>query len=230
VRLYLLIDELSTGRLGWRRREQARLRARLQQAILPYMASSVPDDYLSESYPWCFVMPSPASKKGSRYYAGALMVFRTAQGEKSAAVIYTSVSYGWLKKDLSSAFPVTFWMTRVLNHYVRKNEFSNGSWRSLREWVRALRRAYSPFWESFALTPNFRFKNRSQVLLREGSQEDYRIRDSDGVEIMPWKNWPDCLAGEACIWLWRQSRHRKILDSQRIPLQRAEAEGPDASF
>ncbi|MGN7973791.1 T6SS protein Cts1T [Serratia sp. 22264] len=228
LRLYLLVDESRVGlfrRLGRRQRE---VRSIITQQILPNIGSLMLEGYLPENYPWCFVISSSALR--SKYhYAGAFMVFRGEQGEESLAVVYSAVSYQWLQRNMCAEFPLTFWAARILNN-VQKNDLVEKNWRPLWQWVKALKRAYSPFWESFALTPAWRFKNHSQVLLREGAQEDFHIRSSDGVEVMPWKNWPGCVQQEAGIWIWRQSRHRNILDSQRIPLRRAEAKSPNASF
>ncbi|MCT4703384.1 T6SS protein Cts1T [Enterobacteriaceae bacterium H20N1] len=227
LRLYLLVDDSRAGlfKTGSKRRRE--VYSLVTQKILKNMDSSMPDDYLPESYPWCFVISFGALR--GKCYAGAFMVHRNSQGEKSLIVVYSERSYQWLKKNMRTEFPLTFWMARILNN-TQKSDFTQHNWKPLRQWLKALKRAYSPFWESFALTPAYRFKNHSQALLREGSQEDYCIRNSDGVEVMPWTNWPDCLQQEAGIWIWRQSRHRKILDSQRIPLRRAEAEPPAASF
>jgi hypothetical protein len=228
LRLYLLVDETRAGLFRRWGKEQRELHSFITREILPNMDSSMPVDCLSESYPWCFVI-SAAALRGKCFYAGAFMVVQSEQGNKSLVVIYSVVSYRWLQKNMQAEFPMTFWATRILNN-LRNSDVAENNWQPLWQWVKALKRAYSPFWESFVLTPAWRFKNHSQVLLREGSQEDYHIRNSDGVEVMPWKNWPDCVQQEAGIWIWRQSRHRNILDSQRIPLRRAEAKPPDASF
>ncbi|MEE4411140.1 MULTISPECIES: T6SS protein Cts1T [unclassified Serratia (in: enterobacteria)] len=228
LRLYLLVDESRVSpfrRLGKRQRE---VRSLITQQILPNIGSSMLEGYLSESYPWCFVISSTA-RQGKYNYAGAFMVLRGEQGDASLVVVYSVVSYRWLQKNMCTEFPLTFWAARILNN-VQKSDFAEKNWRPLWQWVKALKRSYSPFWESFVLTPAWRFKNHSQVLLREGAQEDYHIRSIDGVEVMPWKNWPDCIQQEASIWIWRQSRHGNILDSQRISLRSAEAKSPDASF
>ncbi|MTD38229.1 T6SS protein Cts1T [Erwinia sp. CPCC 100877] len=228
LRLYLLVDESRAGlfrRLG---KSQRKVRTIITQHILPSIGSSISDDYLSQHYPWCFVI-SAAALQRRHSCAGAFMVLQGEKGERSLVVIYGAVSCLWLQKNMQAEFPMTFWAARILNS-VDKNALAEKNWQSLWQWAKALKRAYSPFWESFLLTPAWRFKKQSQVLLREGSQEDYRILNSDGVEVMPWKNWPGCVQQEAGIWIWRQSRHRRILDSQRIPLRRAEAQTPDASF
>ena len=228
LRLYLLVDESRAGLLCRWGKKQREVRSFITQQILPNMGSLMPSDYLPEHYPWCFII-SAAALRGKYSYVGAFMVLPGEQEEKSLIVVYSAVSYRWLQKNMRAEFPMTFWAARILNN-VRKSDLAEKNWQPLWQWVKALRRSYSPFWESFALTPAWRFSRHSQVLLKEGSQEDYHIHDSDGIEIMPWKNWPDCVQQEAGIWIWRQSRHRNILDSQRILLRRAEAESPDASF
>lgn len=220
MRLHLFIDECRIGpfrRLG---RTQRKVRAAIRQHILPGIVSPMSGDYLSEHYPWCFVISGGMFSR--KYFCvGAFVVLQREPGEKSLAVIYSKVRYSWLEKNMRTEFPLTFWAARILNG-VQQSDIAEKNWQPLWQWVKALKWSYSPLFQKI-LTPAMHFRNHSQVLLREGSQEDYRIRSSDGVEIMPWKNWPDCIQQEAGIWIWRQSRHRKILDSQRIPLGRAGA-------
>ncbi|MTH46709.1 T6SS protein Cts1T [Intestinirhabdus alba] len=226
IRLYLLADKARAGLFRRSGKRQREVRALITRHVLPVIGSPLPDEALPEQYPWCFAI-SPAALRGRYTCVGALAVLRSEEGEASLVAICGAVSYPWLKKNMRGDFPVTFWAARILNK-VQKSDAAELDGKPLRQWLKALSRAYSPFWESFALTPAWRFKNRSQALLREGSQADFYIRNHDGVEAMPWKNWPDCLQQEPGIWIWRQSRHKRILDSQRIPLRRAEATSPDA--
>ncbi len=228
VRLHLLVDNLPVGtRNGGKKRSQ-QIASLIAQSVLPEMELSVNCNDLPEDYPWCFLV-SGKEIGCKKYYAGALVNFRNVHGRRSSIIIYSALSYPWLKKNMSSQYPITFWMARILN-IIPEIDRAEECWDQLRLWVTALQRSYSPFWESIILTHSYQFKNRSQVLLREGSKEDYRIRDSDGVGVMPWKHWPDNIQEEAGVWLWRQSRHCKILDSQRILLQGDGAERPDVSI
>lgn len=197
----------------------------IKRYIAPDIVATVPEDYLPQNYPWCFVISAGALSQ--RYHlAGALSLVTNKQGERSLRIIYGMFSDSWLKKNMRDDYPLTFWAARILNS-VPGDEGAEKDRRYLKQWTKVLRRAYSPFWE-YVHTPAWRFKNQSQMLLREGSQEDYRIGDEDGVENMPWREWPDCLQQEASVWLWRQSRYKRILDSQRIPLRRAGAASPDS--
>lgn len=214
LRLYLLGGESRASPFCRKRKKQRQKEAFISQKILSNMAAAMTDEYLSTAYPWCFVISS-STAQDKYHYVGACKILCNEQGEKSLVGMYSPVSHQWLNKNMQADFSLTFWMSRILN-MVQENDFSARNTPLLRQWCTALQRAYSPFWESFALTPAWRFKTRSQALLREGSQQDYCIRNSDGVDVMPWKNWPDCLLNESGIWLWRESRHRKILDSQRI--------------
>lgn len=228
LRLHLFADEYQVGlfhRLG---RSQRQVRATIVSRVLPRLIWSMSDNDLPARYPWCFVISNRA--RGRRpLYVGAFLTIPTTAGKSSLVVIYASVSYGWLKKNMQTEFPITFWAARVLNG-VTQRDVAEKNWHLHRQWIKALRWSCSALLQRVILTPAMQFKQHSQVLLREGSQEDYRICSSDGVELMPWKNWPDCISQEAGVWIWRQSRHRKVLDSQRIPLGRAEAKSPDASF
>lgn len=226
LRLYLIVDESRPGLFRRRWKKQQEVRSIIIQQILPGIGSSLPDDYLPDHYPWSFVISSPSSR-GHDAYSGAFMLRPGKGGVPSLVIIYGEAPLPWLKKNMQDEFPLTFWASRILNN-VPDSDAVEKNWRPLLQWVKALRRAYSLLWEKLVLKSAWQFKNHSQLLLREGSQEDYRIQNRDGVETMPWKNWPDCIEQDAAIWIWRQSRHRKIVDSQRIPLRRAEAKPPAA--
>lgn len=226
IRLFLLNDRAQKNVFGRPGKLHRKVRAIITQQICPNIGSSISEGLLEEDYPWCFVI-SGAALSQRHYCAGAFSLMTGEHGEKLLIVIYSMVSYSWLQKNLRSEYPLTFWAARVLN-IKRKYDVVGGNQGILWQWFKALRWAYSP-WRQFVLKPLWRFEHKSQMLLREGSQQDYRIRNSDGVEVMPWKNWPGCIQQEPEIWVWRQSRHRRILDSQRILLRRAEANPPDAS-
>lgn len=227
IRLCLLVDESCAGQFRRLSKTQREVRSIITQQILPGIGSSILDKYLPEHYPWCFAI-SAASLRQRHSCVGAFMVLPDKQGKKLLVVVYSPVSYSWLKKNMHVEFPLTFWASRILN-MAPKNDLVKKDWQLLWQWVKALGRSYSP-WRERVLTSAWQFKNQSQMLLREGSQEDYCIRNNDGVEIMPWKNWPDCIQQDAGVWIWRQSRHGKILDSRKISLRRAEAKLPEASF
>jgi len=214
LRLYLLGGESCAIPFYRKGKKQRQRETFICQKILSNMATAMTDDYLSTAYPWCFVISSGTALE-KYHYVGACRILCNEQGGKTLIGMYSPVSHQWLNKDMQAEFSLAFWISRILN-LIQGNVFSARNTPLLRQWRTALQRAYSPFWESFALTPAWRFKTRSQALLREGSREDYCIRNSDGVDVMPWKNWPDCLLNESGVWLWRESRHRKILDSQRI--------------
>lgn len=226
IRLYLLVDRKRAGLFHRLNKKQCELLNVFTQQILPHLESSMPDSYLPEHYPWCFVI-SASTLKARHAYAGAFMVLPGEQDEKKLAIVYGSVSYPWLKSNMHSEFPLTFWASRILNYVERKDVLAK-EWRPLWQWVKKLRQVYSP-WRELILNPAWHFKNHSQVLLKEGSREDYCIKSSDGVEVMPWKNWPECIQEKEGVWIWRQGRHKRILESQRFLIKRAVASVPDAS-
>jgi len=226
LRLFLLVDESRISLFHRMGRKQREVRSIITKQILPVISSSLPEDFLPEHYPWCFVISSP-STWGGNAFSGAFMLRPGKGGVPSLIIIYGEARWPWLKKNMQNDFPLTFWASRFLNN-VSDCDMAEKNWHSLSQWVKALDRSYWTIWEKLMLAPAWQFKNHSQVLLKEGSKEDYLIQNHDGIETMPWKNWPECVQQEAGIWIWRQSRHRKILDSQRIPLQRDEAKSPDA--
>ncbi|CAH0160221.1 hypothetical protein SRABI13_00738 [Erwinia aphidicola] len=228
LRLYLLVDGSRAGLFSRWGRAQRKVHNFIVKNVLMNMGEAMSDEYCSRGYPWCFVI-SAAALKVNKYYIGSFIIQPGEAGVESLVIIYSAVSSPWLEKNMLAEYPLTFWAARILNNR-QKSDFSDKKWKTLFQWVKALKRSYSPFWESFALKKAWSFNTLSQVLLMEGSKEDYGIRINDGVEAMPWKSWPDCIQQEEGIWVWRQSRHRKILDSRRIPLRGAEAKMPEAPF
>lgn len=226
LRLYFFIGRYRPGIFYRLNRRQRRVRDILNEQVVPTLAASRPDHDALASYPWCFVI---ADGSRGHFAAGAFRLLRAGADRSALMVIYGDASYSWLEKNMAAEYPLTFWASRILNG-VSDGDIAEKNWRPHRRWLSALRWACSPLLQRVVLQPALHFNRHSYALLREGSQQDYRIRSSDGVESMPWNNWPACLREESGVWIWRQSRHRKILDSQRIPLRRAGAQPPDASF
>lgn len=227
IRLFLFIAGLDKPIVARKGKIHRKVQSMITEKIVPNRAPLAVESGLAEQYPWSFVIADAALSR-QRYCTGAFSVIRGQQGETLLVAIYSLVSCSWLKKNLQAEFPLTFWAARILN-VLPTNCQASSSWQPLRQWLAALRWSYSP-WRQFVLMPAWRFEHKSKMLLREGGQEDYRIGKGDGVEIMPWKKWPGCLQQGAGAWIWRQSRHRRILDSQRILFRRAEAYPSDASI
>lgn len=167
-------------------------------------------------YPWCFVLP-PFYPRSKNYTIGALLMLHDSFGAYSFFVLHSQVSYEWLIKNLQSNFHIAFWLARVLAN-ISKKEIEDQDFSSVQAWVRALKRSYSPIWESIFLNEKFKFKGRSTLLLSELTQLDYEHDIGSGVEMMPWTDWPGCVQSEDYAWFWRQSRYGRIIDSQKIKL------------
>ncbi|MGF9657377.1 T6SS protein Cts1T [Pantoea agglomerans] len=227
IRMFLLIDGLRPGLLRRSGKIHREVRSIITQHILPNIVSGMSEELSVEHYPWCFII-SGAPQAKQRYCAGAFSLTSGKEGEKQLFVICSVVSASWLQKNMHTKYPLTFWAARILN-LAGEKDMASKSWQPLYQWFRALRWAYSP-WRQFLLKPTWRFEKQSKMLFREGSQQDYRIAEGDGVGVMPWKNWPDCLQREAGIWIWQQSRHRMVLDSQRISLRHEKTNPADGSF
>lgn len=215
IRIVLVTDNAGLfGQAGPRGR---RIRTLIRDRVLPAMQDSLPGKPLPENYPWCFIVP-PSALRRKTYCVGAFVSFENARGEKSIVALCCAVPYKWLKHNLTAEFSAPFWMARILAG-IKPEEIARGNYGYVRPWIKALQRSYSYFWESFALAENFRFGTRSKFLLREFTDLDYEICSDDGVDIMPWKNWPGCIQAGDCVWLWRQSRHNRLIESQRILLK-----------
>jgi len=170
----------------------------------------------SDFHPWCFVLP-PLTPRSKDYIIGAFVIFNDPSGAYSFLVLYSSVSYGWLTKNLQSNYHIAFWLARILAR-LSKHEIYRQDFSSIQVWLRALKRSYSPLWESMVLNEKFKFKNRSTSLLSECAEFDYEQCIDSGVEIMPWTEWPCCVQSEDYAWFWRQSRYGRITDSQKVLL------------
>jgi len=170
----------------------------------------------ADLYPWCFVLP-PFYPKSKKYTIGALVMLHDSFGAHSFIILHSFVSYEWIIKDLQSNFHIAFWLARILASLSEK-EIHDRDFSSVQMWVSALKRSYSPRWESIALNEKFKFKNRCALLLSESTKLDYEQDINSGVDVMPWTDWPGCVQSEDYAWFWRQSRYGRIIDSHKIGL------------
>ncbi|MDT3667832.1 hypothetical protein ROK90_17740 [Cronobacter dublinensis] len=121
---------------------------------------------------------------------------------------------------LQHARPVqslAFWQMRILCLLTDEQQ-RIGERAAVRQWVQALRLSLAPGWVRWWVNPSWRFGQRAPALLMENCAADYRLGPEAGVETMPWREWPACINQENTIWIWRQSRHGKYIDSQRIAI------------
>lgn len=198
----------------WRRKHHRKIIKFLQDTVEPEIKTFSQHDETSDSYPWCFVFSGKTLSR-KHYYIGALTITKNNCNKESLCVIFSQLPYNVINLDFKKKFHIAFWQARILAfrqgemHISKKNsQFS--------EWIKALQIHYSPFLESFLIRKKFRFINTSESLLSNCHILDNQIPVNGGVELMPWKSWPECIQTGNFVWLWRQSRHGRIIDSKKI--------------
>ncbi|UIA88125.1 hypothetical protein LU631_01215 [Erwinia tracheiphila] len=208
-----LTDTVKKRRLWQRFQKKQKIADALLNDIIPKITPTLSGQNLPINYPWCFVMP--ANKDG--FCFGALLPVVSHREMKTVFALHIHISYSVLCENMKSNLHLAFWLSRILHSY-QKEHIVTGTRTDLREWVKTLERSFSPFWEKLLINEQFRFRNRSELLLSFEGKDEGKITCDSGVDIMPWTNWPGCIRTEGKIWLWRQSRYGRIIDSQTILL------------
>lgn len=212
-----VIDERHPRRWPHRRRRHHRMMLNfLQNTVNPMLEKSQNDDDTSGSYPWCFIFSDKKSKKNN-FYIGALTASRNRDSKINYSVLFSRLSYDRILAEFNKKFHLAFWQARILATLQSEaTDSQEGTY--LHEWVSALQRHYSPFLESIFIRKDYRFSTTSESLLLNCHILDNQIPLNGGVEFMPWKNWPECIQSGDFVWLWRQSRHGRIIDSTKISI------------
>ncbi|MCX8966821.1 hypothetical protein EHW66_18100 [Erwinia psidii] len=183
--------------------------------VIKKMEITLPGGSLRAGYPWCFVMPAPGKK--DCFYFGALLPVVECSDNNLVFALHTLLSFPALCGELQSHFHIAFWLSRILSGYQRQDRIiSNRA--ALKEWIVCLEHSCSPFWEKLLINEQYRFRSRSALLLSTLAEDEDKINSDSGVGVMQWKGWPDCIQTEKRVWLWRQSRYGRIIDSQNISL------------
>lgn len=181
----------------------------LLQRAIPLMAPSTVTAPAVAAYPWCFVAPADVIR-GKHYFIGAFLPeVQTTAG--LPAVLYALVSESWLLGQLSVRDCLPFWLARVLA--LQMTTSSAGHDAAVHHWCQLLQRMLANRRQGRAYATRQR--------LREGLREarcdaDFALGSEHGVDVMPWMAWPGCIQNDETIWLWRQSRHGKVIESQKI--------------
>lgn len=188
----------------------------LQNIVEPVIADIYSGDDTTDNYPWCFVF-STQETHPEKYYVGALMVSQKNDSKNHLCAIFSRLSYNRLLADLERNFHLAFWQSRILAYSQLKSEPDNNK-KNTSLWISALHRYYSPLWESLFIRKNHKFINTCDFLLSNIHILDNQTSINSGVPFMPWKNWPECIQSSNTVWLWRQSRHGRIIDSKKISI------------
>lgn len=200
----------------WRRKQHRIILKFLQDNILPEINKLSQDDDVSDSYPWCFVFSEKEPCK-KNFYIGAMTLTKENCNKDSFCAVFSRLPYDKIEEHFKKKFHVAFWQARIL---ANKQDQRNGNKKNVHfsEWIKALQIHYSPFLESILIRKDYRFINISESLLSNCHILDNQTSINGGVEFMPWKNWPECVQSGNFIWLWRQSRYGRIIDSMKIPI------------
>lgn len=202
----------------WRKKHHRKILDFIKNTIKSDIYDLVHDNETFDSYPWCFVF-SAKDLCREHYYIGALTISKNNCNKDDLCVIFSRLPYNKISEEFKKKFHIAFWQARILaTRHGQRND--NRKSFHFMEWIKALQIHYSPFLESVLIRKNYRFVNTSESLLSNCHILDNQISINAGVEFMPWNNWPECVQSGDFVWLWRQSRYGRIIDSKKIPIPR----------
>ncbi|MFJ3458574.1 hypothetical protein ACIPMZ_16625 [Scandinavium goeteborgense] len=182
----------------------------LESFLYQHLLQAMAEQMSEPEYPWCFVFPATCLNQ-TNFYMGACCLHYDNIGEPRIYALYSRLSYRHVFREFQSPRSVAYWQARIL----AGTKDVAGCIR-LKSWVRELQRAYSPLDRIWGKTK--RFAQRADILLSDCCDYDYLSNIEDGVEFIPWANWPICIQTENKLWMWRQNKFGKITSSKRILL------------
>lgn len=165
-------------------------------------------------YPWCFVLPA-GGWRHKYYYIGAFTFQADHAGKHSVSALYSRMSYQQLCREFMTRQSIAFWLMRILAG-TAMDSLETRAIKSVHYWVKTLVRSYSPL--EILREKQTRFDFQSAFLLSECCDFDVFTEHDNGVEFMPWANWPECIQTGNKLWIWRQNKFARITSSQRISL------------
>lgn len=196
------------SRRGWRLTR--RLLSPLQQlnAVLsPITASPA----TVADYPWCFVMRDKQAL-GQRFLVGAII----PSDPQPRMVAYLWVTESWLQSELHQPHNLLFWLSRTLAMPLQCHT-SCSELELLQKQCALLQRSQLPRWYQRWPVSKATVNQQLEQLQAAYCFADTQWQTTDGVEVMPWQAWPRCIGQGDAIWLWRQSRHAKIIEANKFP-------------
>ncbi|SFN56847.1 hypothetical protein SAMN05216516_110122 [Izhakiella capsodis] len=170
---------------------------------------------LSESYPWCFVSPAYTINQQHFIMGAFLPAWQIIKNRPGA--LYVIIRKENVIRLLQHAGNETlpFFMMRILALLDARGEQEEYK-KNIYSWLLRLQ----------CMLPKMRC-SRQLIYVNGRRWEidslrlqlcdfDFRYQSEDGVEVMPWLDWPNCILSQKKIWLWRQKRDGKILDLQKL--------------
>ncbi|WP_241585955.1 hypothetical protein [Rosenbergiella epipactidis] len=165
------------------------------------------------NYPWCFVMPEN-EKSNNSYILGAFLP-PVSPDVGVSQLLYVRTSHRRILRQLVSPIGLPFWLARLLLPLLHGGA-STLQRKEIHEACHLLSRTRY-------VQVNGKLSDwlPSQSLLFSQlccvrCEADEWLNEQHGVRHMPWRNWPCCTASDMSVWLWRQSRFGRMLDSQII--------------
>lgn len=199
-----------------RNRKKNRHISTLLQGAINKMKPSQLTSAAMNQYPWCFIAPDKTLGT-THYFVGA---FLPPQKENDTAfeILYAHVSELWLMAHLQSSVGLPLWLSRALIPLI------NNSTHRVRE--REVRRICSFLERLLDSSKRPRRQNINYLgvpqfvkLTEVCCEADEELISEYGVDAMPWLDWPGCIGHIEAIWIWRQSRHGKVIESQKVLLK-----------
>ncbi|HBZ14422.1 MAG TPA: hypothetical protein DEO73_01505 [Pantoea sp.] len=161
-------------------------------------------------YPWCFVM-SVDGISADHYLTGALVFDDNTETPHGVCVLLRASE---MVRLLTIEDSLPFWMMRSLSTLAQHDNP-----RHICEQIEAdcrdlVASSLSSGWRS-KLSNSAQLSHIHTRLSDMRCDADFELEGKRCVDVMPWRSWPECVSDSEFLWLWRQNRHGKIIESQR---------------
>ncbi|ANS44523.1 hypothetical protein [Serratia inhibens] len=203
-------------RFGRHRRTALRITS-LVETVMRQMEPSILASPAFLRYPWCFLAPD--STKGARYFFVGAFLPSQITTDVLPEMLYVRVSERWLLDHLQEHVGLPLWLSRALVPLINRPSWNQQS-EEVRQACRFLQRLLASergVWGRCVLPTQAQQLENLYAMRCEADEE---LLGEHGVDAMPWMNWPGCIQHNESIWLWRQSRHGKVIESQKVIIEK----------
>lgn len=187
----------------------------LQRVIHKMNPSQITSAAMSR-YPWCFIAPDKTLGT-THYFVGAFLPPQK-ETDDTFEVLYAYVNEPWLMAHLQSPVGLPLWLSRALIPLIN-NSTHRARHRDIRRICSFLERLLNPFKCLNTQCTNHLEIPQLEKLSEVCCEADEELLSEYGVDAMPWMGWPGCIGHIEAIWIWRQSRHGKVIESQKVLLK-----------
>lgn len=186
---------------------------RLLQLITAEMRSSLLVGLVTEDYPWCFV--TAERNQRSQYILIGAFIRKVENDAISFKALYLRVSHSWLVSRCQIVTNPAFILSRAL--LVINTRFISANQQELNKFFQYLQRNIQLLsCKQLKLEQQKSVSEMFDELVKSQCDIDDKLVLENGVEGMPWRDWPDCLQHNNTVWLWRQSKYKKYIEVQKI--------------